>query len=110
VHLLTAECFDVYHRRLAPGGLIAAHVSNQYLYLSPVVRQQAERLGMEPLRVHSAADPARVLFDNDWVLASADPDVVLRVRATRPELQGWPDVGTLRLWTDDFSSLFPVLK
>jgi hypothetical protein len=110
VHLLTAECFDVYRRRLAPDGLIAAHVSNQYLYLSPVVRQQSERLGLVPLRVHAQADPAKVLFDNDWVLASADPAVVEQVRASKADFQDWPDVGTLRLWTDDYSSLFPVLK
>lgn len=110
VHLLTAECFDVYRKRLAPDGLIAAHVSNQYLYLSPVVRQQSERLGLLPLRVHAPADQAKVLFDNDWVLASADPAVIEQVRASKADFQDWPDVGALRLWTDDYSSLFAVLK
>ena len=110
VHLLTAECFDLYRQRLAPDGLIAAHVSNQYLYLSPVVRQQAERMGLTPLRVHSAAVPEKVLFDNDWVLATADPAVVAAVRSSGAEFQDWPKVGELRLWTDDYSSLFPVLK
>jgi hypothetical protein len=110
VHLLTAECFDLYRQRLAPDGLIAAHVSNQYLYLAPVVRQQAERLGLTPLRVHSAAVPEKVWFDNDWVLATADPAVVERVRASGVEFQDWPPVGEVRLWTDDYSSLFPLLK
>jgi hypothetical protein len=110
MHLLTAECFDLYRRRLAPDGLIAAHVSNQYLYLSPVVRQQAERLGLTPLRVHSGAVPAKVLFDNDWVLATSDPALVAAVRSSGVEFQDWPQVGELRLWTDDYSSLFPLLK
>jgi spermidine synthase len=111
VHLLTAECFDLYRRRLADDGLIAAHVSNQYLYLAPVVRQQAERLGLAALRVHAPADPAQVLFDNDWVVATADPAVLEGVRSGPAVLEDWPAVGRdLRLWTDDFSSLFPLLK
>jgi hypothetical protein len=111
VHLLTAECFDLYRRRLADDGLIAAHVSNQYLYLAPVVRQQSERLGLTPLRVHAPADPAQVLFDNDWVVATADTAVLEGVRTGQAVLEDWPAVGRdLRLWTDDYSSLFPLLK
>ena len=37
-HLLTREAFDIYRRHLAPRGVIAAHITNSYLYLAPVVR------------------------------------------------------------------------
>jgi len=37
VHLLTREAFDVYERHLNPGGILAIHISNQYLDLEPVV-------------------------------------------------------------------------
>jgi hypothetical protein len=32
------------------------------------------------------------------------------VRSSGVEFQDWPQVGELRLWTDDYSSLFPLLK
>ena len=35
VHLLTAECFALYRRHLAPRGMLAFHVSNLYLDLAP---------------------------------------------------------------------------
>ncbi|MBL8482909.1 MAG: fused MFS/spermidine synthase, partial [Rhodocyclaceae bacterium] len=37
-HLLTREAFALYASHLAPGGVIAVHVSNKYLDLAPVVR------------------------------------------------------------------------
>jgi len=37
VHLLTREAFELYEKRLAPGGLLALHVTNQNLDLTPVV-------------------------------------------------------------------------
>lgn len=111
VHLLTAECFDLYRRRLVPDGIIAAHLSNQYLYLAPVVRQQAERLRMTPLRVHAPAEPERVQFDSDWVVASSDPALIAHIQAGSAVIEDWPAVGRdLRLWTDDYSSLLPLLK
>ena len=37
VHLLTREAFALYLDKLAPGGLIAWHISNRNLDLAPVV-------------------------------------------------------------------------
>ncbi len=42
VHLLTAEALALYRRHMAPGGVIAFHVSNQYLNLSPVLGRLAQ--------------------------------------------------------------------
>ena len=39
VHLLTDECFALYEQHLAPGGILAFHVSNLFLDLAPVVRR-----------------------------------------------------------------------
>ncbi len=46
VHLLTEEAFRTYRDRLAPGGLLAVHISNRYLDLEPVVSAIASELGM----------------------------------------------------------------
>ena len=54
VHLLTAEAFGLYERKLAPGGVILMHLSNRYLDLPPVVAKIAE-----------TADPPLVIRRND---------------------------------------------
>ncbi|MEE9602778.1 MAG: fused MFS/spermidine synthase, partial [Thermoguttaceae bacterium] len=46
-HLLTRECFQVYQKHLAPGGVLAIHISNRHIDLSPVVRAAAESLQMQ---------------------------------------------------------------
>ncbi len=42
VHLLTAEAFALYERKLAPTGVILMHLSNRYLDLVPVVTKIGE--------------------------------------------------------------------
>ncbi len=111
VHLLTAECFEVYRRRLAPDGLLAVHVSNLYLELAPVARQQAEALGLRARRVVGRADVQRAVFGSEWVLATADEALEQRLAHAVPAPDDWPLSGTdLLRWTDDFSSLFPLLR
>ena len=108
-HLLTVQALAVYRRHLAPGGIIAYHVSNDFLALAPVVEQLARNAGMTAVRVIDPEDRARFTFDSEWVLVTsnaeflADPAVV---RARQPI-----DVPPgLRVWTDDYSSLFPLIK
>ena len=50
-HLLTREAFEVYRRHLAPGGVLAVHVTNRYLDLKPVVRGAAAALALEAAHV-----------------------------------------------------------
>ena len=47
MHLLTAECAEIYRQRLAPGGIIALHISNRALNLEPVTRGMARYLGWQ---------------------------------------------------------------
>jgi hypothetical protein len=49
VHLLTVEAIQLYLKKLKPNGILAFHVSNRYLKLSPVLAGAAERLG-KPVR------------------------------------------------------------
>ena len=41
VHLLTVEALEDQMTRVAPGGVIAAHISNRYLDLEPVLAGQS---------------------------------------------------------------------
>ena len=108
-HLITAQALEIYRRHLAPGGIVAFHVSNRFLALAPVVRQLAEHAGMRAVRVTSPEDLTRQVFYSDWVLVTdnaeflANPEVV---RAGEPI----SIPAGLRLWTDDYSSLFPIIQ
>ena len=50
-HLLTREAFAIYREHLAPGGVIAVHITNRYLYLAPVVRGIAKDAGLGMTRI-----------------------------------------------------------
>ncbi len=94
VHLLTKEAMDLYSRRLRPGGMLAFHVSNNFLDLAPVVRQLAASAGYSSLVVYDTADDENMVLASEWVLLT-------------PNGRRQSDI---RTWTDDFNSLLPILK
>jgi hypothetical protein len=109
VHLLTREAFELYFRELKPDGLLAVHISNNYLNLEPVVRAAAAALQKEALRVSNPDDHPNGIYAATWILVGANIAFT-----ARPELE---QAGTVLpaaprgdLWTDDYSSLFPLLK
>jgi len=109
VHLLTAEAVRLYQRHMQAGAILAFHVSNSYLDLAPVVEEEAEHAGLSAVLVSSPDDEDTGGYAADWVLVTANRDFL-----SLPEIQGIaeeidPKPG-LRLWTDDYSSLWPVVK
>ena len=109
LHLLTAEALAQYKRHLAPDGIVAFHISNQHVDLEPAIALLARNAGMQAVRVSTLANEDRGEFSANWVLVSenaaffAQPEVVAAGRPTvfKPGL---------RLWTDDYSSLLPLLR
>ena len=75
VHLLTREAFAMYFARLRPGGVIAVHVSNQYLNLEPVVARAAAEFGCTCVGWHdlqvSPAEEASGKTASAWVVLGA---------------------------------------
>ena len=113
VHLLTAEAFDLYRSRLAPGGTIAVHISNRHVDLAPVIRAQALRLDLLSLLTVSQPDAELFHYTATWVLLSLNTDLV-----TDPSVLGRAEPWTgdaaepeaRYLWTDDHSNLLDVLR
>ena len=114
VHLLTREALALYRRHLAPGGVLAFHISNQYLDLAPVLARLADSTSAdpEPLAARAIDTPAqsdRGEFTASWVLMTDRPDLF-----TRPELAQVTQPVFVRpnvpLWTDQYSSLLPILR
>ena len=109
VHLLTREALALYRRHLRPDGIIAFHVSNQYINLEPVVAGIAADAGLHAVSVHSHADEQTGLYYADWILVTANQALL-----NQPEIvnNGFPTPlkPGARLWTDNYSSVFPLLK
>jgi hypothetical protein len=109
VHLLTREAMTLYRRHLERDGIIAFHVSNQYINLEPVVAAIAADAGLHAVSVHSHADDQNGLYYADWILVTAN-----QVFLGQPEIvnNGFPTPvqAGVRLWTDNYSSVFPLLK
>lgn len=108
-HLLTLEALDVYRRHLAAGGILAIHISNQYLDLRPVV------IGLAQARqLHTAWIQNKGLGvgfnDSKWVLMSDDA-AFFEAPAVRDASAAWPEgLPVVPVWTDDYSSLWRVVK
>lgn len=109
LHLLTREALQLYQRHLAPNGILAFHVSNQYLNLAPELALLAESAHLQVRTVITGSSEPRGEFKAEWVLMTANPAFF-----TQPELTGFADRISvkpgLRLWTDDYSSLLPILQ
>jgi len=113
MHLLTREAVALYTRKLAPGGMLAFHISNLHLRLTRPIAALAEDAGLV------------CLIDTDTVLTPADAAlgksasqwaVMARSRSDLGELAEDPHwrsasegVGT-PVWTDDYSSLVRFIK
>lgn len=110
MHLLTREAFDTYFRHLRPDGILAANMSNRHVDIRPVLAQFAAHFGWSFVWIENFSDEPRGVYAADWGLLSRDPsflaDPIVNVR--KGDLSG---VATnLRMWTDDYSNLFAVLK
>ncbi len=108
LHLLTVEALALYRHHLAPGGVLAFHVSNSYVDLDAAVAQLALAAGMQARRISSPEDRQSGEFKSVWVLLSADPTFFLRpeVAQRAQTIGGVAGVGP---WTDDYSSLLPLV-
>ncbi len=104
VHLITREALAVYLSHLAPGGIVAFHVSNRYLDLPPVVAQLAAAHGVAAWQIEDSPTDDHLSY-TDWVLVGRDIPEALREagRMITPK-PGAP------LWTDTTNNLFKALK
>jgi spermidine synthase len=109
VHLLTAEAIKLYQHHLAPGGIIAFHISNTYLSLAPVVQAQADHAGLHAVLVTTEDNDDTGAFSSDWVLVTANENFLALPEIADASAKIEPKPG-LRLWTDDYSSLLPILN
>jgi hypothetical protein len=107
LHLLTVEAMREYKRHLGAKGVIAFHISNQYLNLAPEIGALASASGMEARLFETGGDPAKGEYKADWVLVSADAGYFDRDGMGGTRIA--PLAG-LNAWTDDYSSILPLVQ
>jgi hypothetical protein len=113
MHLVTREALALYLRKLAPGGMLAFHITNLYLDIAPTLGSLANDAGLVCVSSDDHGVPQDQLdagkLASHWlVMARRRAD--LGPLATDPH---WVDMrvppGT-EVWTDDYSNLLRVIK
>jgi hypothetical protein len=109
VHLATKEAFALYLAHLAPDGIIAAHITNLHLDLQPVFWQLAQYYDLSMARVNYPGD-SNGGYASHWILLSRDPALLTTpaIQERSVDLTGYST--NIKLWTDDYSNLFQILK
>jgi spermidine synthase len=119
VHLLTVEAMGVYARHLRQDGVLAIHISNRYLDLTPVVDNLADHSGFHALHVANDDERGGTSQSSRWALLSRERSVLEEIGMRAQTLEnaalihffiGNPaQYRRLRVWTDSYSSLSKIL-
>jgi hypothetical protein len=109
VHLLDSQAFAVYIRHLQPDGILAVHISNSHLDLTPVVWTLADAYGLARLLIDDPGDGI-ITQRSLWMLLAREPSVLAdpAIAERAKPMEGYAP--RLRLWTDDYNNLIQILK
>jgi spermidine synthase len=113
VHLLTCEAIDLYLQKLAPGGLLVFHTTNNHLDLDAVLADLAGSAGLECRVCHdldvSPAEFALGKAQSSYVALGRKPEDFGPL-GTDPRWRALSARPGVAPWTDDFSNIVRVLK
>jgi hypothetical protein len=109
VHLITQQALDLYLSKLAPGGLLAFHISNRNLDLKPVVADLAKSRNLAGVYLEDPIlDREKAKDPSVWVVMTRKEDdagVLGRTPIAAPLVADGK-----HLWTDDFSNILSVFR
>lgn len=108
VHIITREAFEIYLRKLKPGGIIVSNISNNFLNLAPVLNALAQDLNLQAVFKISIGQEV----DKTGVEDASSIFAVLSRRGedlgALPQTTGWREFRGAerpRVWTDDYASI-----
>ena len=117
MHLVTREALALYLRKLAPGGVLAFHISNLYLQLSPTLATLAGDAHLLDLtQDDTAVSQAQIdagKFPSTWVVMARSGGDVADLSQDVSSPARWVQVqprARARVWTDDYSNLLSIIK
>ena len=112
-HLLTREAFTLYLDKLADGGLLVLHTSNQFLDLRPVVAdlaQDAKLTGLVRTDLEASDDPQDQGKESSQWMVLARSAAQLDALQQDKRWQPLPQRSAPQVWTDDYSNILGVFK
>ena len=113
VHLITREALALYLEKLAPGGLLAFHISNRHLDLEPVLGNLAQDAGLAALFQHdvrlTVEEGERGKTGSQWLVMARDAEDFGALAADKRWQPARVDPAA-GVWTDSFSSILSVFK
>ncbi|MEK7584055.1 MAG: fused MFS/spermidine synthase [Patescibacteria group bacterium] len=110
IHLLTEEAFSVYLRHLADGGVIAVHISNDYIDFKPVIGGLAERFDLAATIVQDSGENNKGTSASTWALLTADETFFARAPLAEVLDSDAATFDRLVHWTDKYSNLVSVFR
>jgi len=111
-HLLTQEALTLYFSHLKHDGVLAIHISNSHLNLTPLVRGLADILNKDIIYVETDANK-ETEHEVQWVLLTNNKSLLndAKIKVYKSD---WPRESARGneniVWTDEHSDLFSVLK
>ena len=109
VHLLTREALELYLRKLAPGGVLVAHISNRYLALEPVLGNLADALGLIAIKQFDYANGVPYKSGSDLVVMATGRQA-LGPLAADPRWTPLERSQAVGVWSDDFSNVLRIIR
>ena len=117
MHLVTREALALYLRKLAPGGVLAFHISNLYLQLSPTLAALADDAHLVDFTEDDTAVSQQEIddgkFPSKWVVMARNGTDVAALLQDLSSSARWVRVQArpnARVWTDDYSNLLRIIK
>lgn len=112
-HLLTREALAMYREHLNEGGILAFHISNQYLDFTNILAILAKDAGMVSLyqddRQITREELAAGKSASQWMILAERAEDIAAFSAD-PRWVEIPVAENALVWTDDFSSVLHVFK
>ncbi|NIO07585.1 MAG: hypothetical protein GTO40_06085, partial [Deltaproteobacteria bacterium] len=109
VHLLTVEAFQTYLRHLTYDGVIAILIDTYHLNFEPVIRRLASHLDLDAIRIDSQS-MREADWGSSWMILTRNEDFLDLPAISFATTPATASYRHLRLWTDDYTSLFPLLE
>jgi hypothetical protein len=107
---LTRDCFELYKQHLAPDGILLVNISNRFLNLLPIVRLNGDAIGLQTRLIAAQGHLEVGSIPSEWVILTSNSSF-LDHPEVKKSLSFMPDNAAInRPWTDNFASLWQVVK
>jgi hypothetical protein len=107
-HLMTHEAFLLYQQHIKTQGVMALHISNRHLSLLPVIIQHSITLDMQVMLFETPGNGNE--HDAQWVVLTNNSRITQSPNLIYKQSVISKEQYKKVLWTDDYSSLLPILK